>query len=420
MIDDIFLQKIINRSFYTDKLIKYIWSPVIKVLVWQRRVGKSYILKSMVKYLVKNQIIPKDNIFYINKELIEYDNICDYQDLNNEFEKFVKNIWHNRFVIAIDEIQVIKNWEKFINSCLSKYWDRAEIYITWSNSFLLSSELSTYISGRYISIFVLPLSFDEFCQFSSKENNKNTFFEYLKYWWMPWIFQMNRSDETIFNYLKSIYNTILLKDIISHFNIKNLDFFDELYKYTLTNIGNIFSAKNISDYLKSQKLTTSIDTVLNYLWYGQNAFIIHKVKTVDTKSKKYFEIYNKYYSNDLWIRNSITGYILSRDIWLLLENYIYILLSKHWFDIYIWRLTNNQEIDFIASKNGKTIYIQVSTTIMDPNTLDREYRPLEQITDNWPKYVVTLDDQNFGIKEGIIHSNIILFEKILYEFCNIE
>ncbi len=413
MIDEILNENIIERDFYLEKLKRYIWSPVIKVIIGQRRVGKSYILKNIIQFLVKNKSFKKENIFYINKELPKFDNIKTYEDLKKVFKEFSKNKKNDKIFIGIDEIQQIKGWEKFINGILAQYKNEIEIFITWSNSFLLSSELSTYIAGRYIEFFISPLTFDEFCKFKNSSRDKQNFLEYLKYWWLPGIFKMEYSDETIFNYLKSIYNTIVLKDIVSHFNIKNLEFFENLYKYILGNIWNTFSAKNIASYLKNQQIRISVDSVLNYLYYWEQTFILNKVKSVDPKTKKFFEIYNKYYVSDLWIRNSLVWLNFANGISWILENYVFIVLKKYSYNIKIWRLKNHKEIDFIAEKNGKTIYIQVCSSLLNENTLKREYEPFGFIKDNWPKYVISFDDIDFGEKNWIKHINIIDFEWIV-------
>ena len=416
MIDEILKENIIDRIFYTSKIKKYLWSPVIKVLIWQRRVGKSYILKGIIKDLVLNNSIKKENIFYINKELFDFDYIKNKDDLLDSFNNFKKNKIGKIF-IAIDEIQEIEEWEKFVNGLLAQYWENVEIFITGSNSFMLSWELATYISWRYMEFHIHSLTFDEFLIFKKDtEKTKDSFIEYLKYWWLPGIFRMEWSEETIFNYLRWVYNTIILKDIINYNNIKNTSFFEELYKYTLSNIWNIFSAKSISDYLKSQKIRISVDSVINYLKYAQETFLLNKVYSVDPTSKKFFEIYNKYYIWDLWLRNSLVGFNLSKDISKLLENYVFLVLKKYWFDVKIWRLKSNKEIDFIWEKNWKMIYLQVSTTILDENTRQREYASFYEINDNWPKYVITFDDIDFWEKDGIKHINIIDFENYIQNF----
>jgi predicted AAA+ superfamily ATPase len=386
---------------------------LIKVIIWQRRVWKSSILKSIIKYLYKENIIKEENFFYINKESPYFDNIRNYENLKEEFEKFLKNISDWKIFIWIDEVQDIENWEKFINWYLSIYGEKAEIFITWSNSFLLSGELATYLTWRYIEFPIYWLSFDEFCIFKDTNKWKDSFLEYLKYWWLPGIFKMQWSDDTIFSYLLSVYNTIVLKDIIWHHNIKNINFFKDLYKYTLSNIWNIVSANSIKDYLKSQKISLWNDTVLNFLNYAVETFLLNKVYSVDPETKKYFEIYNKYYVWDLWLRNAFIWYNFAKDIWKLLENYVFLELKRNWYHVKIWRLKWWIEIDFIAEKNWITKYFQVCYLLWSEETIAREYNSLKQIQDNWEKYIVSFDEINHWTDEWIKHILVLDLESIL-------
>lgn len=388
---------------------------MVKVLIWQRRVGKSILLKQIIRYLVLEEWRNQDQIFYMNKEFPEYDTINSYQDLLDLLLPFVQR-QKGRFLITIDEIQEIEHWEKAINGILSKHAPQAEIIITGSNSHLLSGELATLLSGRYLEIPVYPLSYDELQTFTKAFETDQYFENYLQYGGLPWRFEMNQDNEVISHYLQSVYNTIVLKDIVTRFAVKNIDFFQTLYKYIFATIGNVFSAKNISDYLKSQHISMSVDSVLNYLSYGEDAFILYKVKSQDIKTKKIFSIYNKYYAGDIGLRNSIVGYQFARDISGLLENIVFLWLKKYGFSIAIGRLPQGKEVDFVAEKNWRLIYIQVATTILDPSTLKREYSGLESIDDNWEKYVVTMDKEFFGVRNGIKHSKIQDFEKILASF----
>lgn len=413
MIQEILKEHIVKRDHYISKISKFFNSPNIKVIIWQRRVWKSSILKSIIKDLYTSKTIKKENFFYINKELPIYDHIKNYDDLKNEFKNFLKtsSLW--KLFIWIDEIQDIKDWEKFINGYLATYWNNAEIFITWSNSFLLSWELATYLTGRYIEFFVYPLSFKEFCQFKEDNENKENFLEYLKYWWLPGIFKMEYSNEVLFSYLSSVYNTIVLKDIIQYNNIKNVVFFKDLYKYTLANIWNIVSWKKIKDYLKSQNISLWNDTVLNFLHYAENTFLLNKVFSVNPDTKKYFEIYNKYYVWDLWLRNSLVWFDLKKDIWKLLENYVFLELKRNWYEVKIGRLSSWKEIDFIAEKNWIIKYFQVCYLLGSEDTMNREYASLEEINDNWDKYVVSFDDIDFWISNWIKHINVMKINKIL-------
>lgn len=414
MIDEIIKENIIDRTFYTSRIQKYLWSPVIKVLVWQRRVWKSYILKGIIKHLVQTNKMSKDNIFYINKELPVFDNVKNYEDLKDKFSTFKEGKSSGKIFIGIDEVQEITGWEKFINWLLAEYGENIEIFITGSNSSLLSSELATYISGRYIEFHILSLSFDEFCTFKNNAaHTQANFLEYLKYGWLPGIFRMQWDDETIFHYLRWVYNTIVLKDIISHNNIKNTNFFEELYKFSLSNIGSVFSAKSISDYLKSQKIKISVDSVLNYLKYAEDSFLLNKIYSVSPETKKIFEIYNKYYVGDIWLRNSLVWFDLKKDIGKLMENYAFLELKRHWYAIRIGRLSSWKEIDFIAEKNGITKYFQVCYLLSGEETIKREYSSLEEVRDNWEKYVVSFDEINFWVSGWIKHLNIMHMSEVL-------
>ena len=413
VIQKILKEKIIDRDFYLDRIKKYFASPLIKVLIGQRRVGKSTILKSIIQKFVKNKEILEENIFYVNKELPFFDDIKNYDDLKWKFKEFleIKKEW--KIFVWIDEIQEIKDWERFINGLLAEYAENIEIFITWSNSFLLSGNLATYLTWRYIEFNIYPLSYSEFSIFKNESKSKNLFLEYLKYWWLPAIFKMEYSEEVIFPYLLWVYNTIVLKDIIAYHNIKNISFFKDLYKYTLSNIWNIVSWKSIKDYLKSQKIAIWNETVLNFLKYAEETFILNKVYSVEPETKRYFEIYNKYYVWDLWLRNALVWFDFKRDIWELLENYVYLELKRNNYDLIIWRLKSGKEIDFIATKNWITKYFQVCYLLGSEDTIKREYLSLEEISDNWEKYVVSFDDIDFGVSKWIRHINIMELEKVL-------
>ena len=315
MIQEITQMHIIPREHYFQKIIQYWNSPIIKVITGMRRAGKSYILKYILQKAITDYNIPPENIFYVDKERIEFDPIATYKDLQLLFQTFLKTIQPEmKIVIAVDEIQEIDEREKFINSSLAQYREHVEIFITGSNSTMLSSELSTYLTGRYIEFEIFPLSFEEYSIFAKQPMNKDLFNEYLKYGGLPGIFSVQKTDEIIFSYLQSIYATILLKDLIKYFRIRNINFFEDLYKYLFANIGNIFSAKSISDYLKNQRVNLSPEVILNYLSYGTKVYIINMIKSVNPDTKKYFEIFNKYYVGDIGLRNALVGYNFNKDI----------------------------------------------------------------------------------------------------------
>jgi len=414
MIDKILQENLIIREFYFDHLIKYFWSPLIKVLTGMRRVGKSSILKTFICYAVEKQWFPRENIFYINKELFTYRQIQNSEDLYQAFKTFLqKRNPEKRFMVAIDEVQDIQEWERFINSCLAEYQGEVEIIITGSNAKLLSSDLTTYLSGRYIEFEIFPLSFQEYLQFSKQAPTKELFWKYLKFWWLPGIFALPDDEKIIFEYLTSVYNTILLKDVVKHFKVRNIGFVEDLYRYLLGNIGHLITAKNISNYLKSQRITISTEIILNYLNYSTKVFLFSQVKSENPMTKKFFEIYNKYYCHDLWMRNAIVWYDGVRDIGNLLENYVFLQLKRNGYQVLIGRLSSEKEIDFIAIKQGIIKYFQVTYLLNSEETIMREFSALEQIQDNWEKYVVSFDDINLWIHNGIQHINIMDIEKHL-------
>lgn len=411
-IEKILKEPVIEREFYGKQIKKWIWSPLIKVIVGQRRVWKSFLLKQTIQYLVKSKSFLPESFFYLNCEDPQYDSIKEYSDLNTILLPFIEQQGGKAF-IGIDEIQRIKNWEKAINGIQTLY-PQCEIFITGSNSDLLSWELATYLSWRFIEIPVFPLSYEEFLKFRKVQASPEIFNEFLTYGWLPGIFSLTYEEDTIFDYGKSVYNTVVLKDIFSRWKINNVYFFEILYKYIFASIGNIFTAKNITDYLKSQNIQISLDSVLNYLHYGEQAYLLFKVKTQDLSSKKQFSIYNKYYVWDIWMRNAQVWYFPQRDIGWILENYVFLLLKKHGYNVHIWRFQNNKEVDFIAEKYGKIKYLQVATVIMDDMTREREYSALEQIHDSWEKYVVSMDQFDFWVSEtGIQHIHIQDLEKYL-------
>jgi len=260
------MNKIIKRKKYIEKIRKYYNKPIIKVITGMRRTWKSYFLRSIFNDMVEQKIVKEKNIFYINKESLEFDHINNYKDLNNDFLKWKqKNKITSFFVVAIDKIQMISWWEKFINSILSDYSDGVDIFITGSNSNLLSSELSTLIAWRYVEFHIYPLSFSEYLDFYHWNKN-DLFLDYLKFWWLPWLVILPKDEDLIFDYLKWIYSTIFVKDILYYNKLKTSNIFEKLYIYILKNIWTIFSARKITDYIKSNLQTkTSVDTIINYI-----------------------------------------------------------------------------------------------------------------------------------------------------------
>jgi len=398
-------QKIQKREIYLQKIKKYIWSPIIKVITGMRRSGKSYFLQSILQEFVAEKIIKDSNIFYINKELLKFDFIKNYDDLNKNFTDWKSNIsW--KFVVAIDEIQEIQMREKFINSILAEYQNDVEIFITWSNSNLLSSKLSTHIAGRYAEFIIYPLSLLEFAQFEDCDITEELFLDYIKYGSLPWIFNLRKNDEVIYDYLRWVYNTIFVKDILNYNKINSNHFFVTLYEYIFKNIWTTFTANSIQKYLKSQKINIWVDTILNYIQYGVESYLLQSFKKHDIKGKKTFQIYEKYFINDLGIRNSIVWFDFGRDIANILENIVFLELKRRWYEVFLGQY-KNREIDFVAKKWWDYEYFQVTYLLQNEETIQREFRWLLDIKDNRPKTVLSMDKTFANKHEWVNHINII-------------
>lgn len=378
----------IKRDIYLSRLLKYIDKPVIKVLTGIRRCGKSSILKLLNSELLKNGT-PEGNIVFINHESLEFGFIKNYDDLYNFVKGALKSKKGKKYII-LDEVQEVEKWEKAVSSFLSD--EIGDIVITGSNAHLLSSELATLLRGRYIEIPIYTLSFSEFLDFrqvKDKQNIDDEFKNYLRYGGFPGIHKMEFEDEMIVNYLNSIINTVILKDIIERNSIRDASLVEQIIKYLTDNCGNISSAKGISDYLKSQNVKVSADTVINYISYLEKAFMFHKVNRYDLKGKKWLEINNKFYSGDIGLRNGLIGY-RENDISGVLENLIYLELIRRGYKVGTG-VSGSGEVDFIAEKQNEKIYIQVTYLLASESTVKREFGSLEAISDNYKKIVLSLD-----------------------------
>ena len=392
------IKKYIKRKRYLDKIRPFIDKDIIKVIVGQRRVGKSYLLYQIMDAIKKMHQQP--NIIYINKELNKFDKLKNYQDLlvyvRKHSKKSVKNY------IFIDEIQDIDEFEKALRDLISS--EKYDIYYTGSNSNLLSGELATYLSGRYIEIQVFGLSYREFLIFHKLENKQGSLLKYIKYGGLPYLMHLELDDLIVYDYLKNVYNTILYKDIVSRYKIRNPAFLENLVEYLAENIGNIVSAKKISDFLKSQKINISPNIVLNYLSFLSNAFFIFKTVRSDIKGKKIFEINDKYYFEDIGLRHSIIGY-KQVDINKVLENLVFLHLRVLGYKVFVGKL-GNKEIDFVCEKQGEKNYFQVAYLITEQNK-EREFGNLLSIKDNYPKFVISMDEFISNNKyKGIKHIHI--------------
>jgi len=396
-----------RRDIYLKKIIPFINKPVIKIITGIRRCGKSFLMKQIISELNATGIENK-NILYINKELVTFNFIENYTQLYTYIsEKF--NSTQGKKYILIDEIQEIQQWEKAVGSLFAE--NEYDIYITGSNAHLLSSEIATLLSGRYVEINLYTLSYKEFVQFRNTEltNAEDEFYLYLKYGGFPVIHFFDYNDELIYQYINSLYSTILLKDIISRYNIRNVQLFENLTKFVFDNIGNIFSGNSIAKYLKAQNISMGLDTIQNYLQYLENSFLVYKVNRYDLKGKRILEIHEKYYLSDIGLKNAMLGY-REKDIAGMLENIVFLKLKQSDYKVFIGKFLD-YEIDFVAEKGNSRIYIQVAYLLNSKETIEREFQVMKQISDNYPKYVLSMDKHQTTNNEGIIRMNIIIFLK---------
>ena len=388
------------RQDYIKKIEPFLNNNLIKVLIGQRRVGKSYIMRQVIYKLLNSGITAK-NILYINKEFTDFDFIETYTDLDNLIKLYIKELKpEGKIYLFLDEIQNIKSWEKTINSYSQDYTQEIEIFITGSNSELLSGELSSFLSGRYIKFEIFPFSFNEFSSFQKSNISKTTYLQYLNSGGLPELFNL-QSEETKRHYISAVKDTILLRDIIQRHKIKDAKLLEDIFVFLVNNASNLISINNIVNYFKSRNRKTNYETVSNYISYLKNSFLIHQVEKYNISGKETLAGTHKYYINDLSFKNYLySGF--SYGIGYKLENLIFLQLKHSGYDVYVGYL-RNREVDFVAIKNSKPTYFQVSYLMADAETIKREYSSLETIHDNFPKIVISLDDITFEEINGIKH-----------------
>lgn len=395
-----------DRNFYLNQLIQFRDKKLIKVVTGIRRSGKSTLLSLFENHLIARGV-DRNHIIRMNFESFEFDGITTYKELQAYINKRIldPNIKH---YIILDEVQQVALWERAINSFLVDA--NVDIYITGSNAYLLSSELSTLLSGRYIEIKMQPLSFKEYLDFieSDKEISlQDKFNQYLQYGGLPTIVELLDTPDTIGPFLEGIYNTVLIKDVIKRNGVRDAALLESILKFIAANIGCIVSTKKISDYLTSSGRKTTSDTIDNYLKMLEDAFIIYKANRYDLKGKMFLKTLEKYYFVDMGIRNRLTG-LRDTDYGHVLENIVYLELVRRGYEVTIGKI-GSLEVDFVASKMNEKSYYQISATIMDEKTRERELRPLQSISDNYPKYILTMDQTIFNDYSGIKVINIIDF-----------
>lgn len=399
------IQQTIPREKYLISLEKRISLPLIKVITWPRRVGKSYYLYMVLKYLLEHQKLVESQIFYVNKEWSEFFHLKDGEELELYFQECEIDT-SQPFFVGIDEAQEILWFETFINNIQSKYHN-AIIYITWSNSKLLSSKYATLLAGRYLEQRIYPLSISEFCSFGKKKLNTETLQEYFAYGALPQIVSIEDQQLKI-EYLRWVYNTVFTKDIVEFFHLRKSSLLRKIHGYLFKELGNLFTANNIAKFFQSQKIQMSVDMVLDYLEYSKDAFLFHDIPRYDIKGKKLLEVNSKIYTFDLWIRNAVVGFDWLQEREKYLEHIVLSHLLLYGWEVYIGVLWD-KEIDFIAIKWEKKWYIQVCYLLTDERVIEREFWNLLQIQDNHPKIVVSMDPVEYQNYEGIQHRSLLNF-----------
>lgn len=390
----------LRRKSYTDKIGDFIGNRLVKVLVGQRRSGKSYILRQVVAGLISSGVNPS-NLLYINKEFIEFDFLTDYTDLENLYCLYRDTIKpEGRVYLFIDEIQNIEGWERFINSHSQDFVEECELFISGSNSKLLSSELATLLSGRYVEFHVFPYSFSEYAELSGKSCNRSSYLDFLQKGGLPELYNLPTAESQQ-QYVSSVKDTILLRDIVQRKTVRDVKLLDDLFVYLVNNASNLLSITNIVNFFASKKRKTSYDTIANYIGFIEEAFLVYKTERYNIKGKDVISGNCKYYLNDLAFKNFLyPGF--AYDLGYLMENAVYLDLLRSGYTIYTGTI-RDKEIDFVASKGDRTIYLQCSYMLDGEMTIEREYGALEAINDSYEKYVVSLDEVTFPSREGIRH-----------------
>lgn len=389
--------KPITRQYYANKIDAWLGKGQIIVLTGQRRVGKSYILKDFIE---RHKEDSNYNFIYIDKERKKFDEILNYEQLNAYVETQKQEGLHN--FIIIDEVQEIDGWEKSVRSY--RLEDNVDILITGSNSQMLSSELSTLIGGRYQEINIQSLCYTEFLVFHNLEDSDESLWKYINYGGLPGLIQVGiDNDEFIWEYIKGVFHTVVLKDIVERQSVRNLTFLNRLLRYFADTIGKLTSINNISKFMKSQGVDIAVKSISSYLSYYKDAYLLSTVERFDIHGKRILESNEKIYFGDLGLRNFISGGEREGDIEKVIENIVYLQLTRMGYNITVGQLKAG-EVDFVCTKPNERIYVQVSYLIATKETEEREFGALSSINDNYPKYVISMTPLiKRSDKDGIIH-----------------
>ncbi len=385
----------VKRMLYLKTIMAYANKPLVKILTGIRRCGKSTLL-DMVKEQLLNEGVNSNNIIQLNLDSYEYDSIRIGKEL---YEIIKSKLTKEKCYVFIDEIQEALEWEKCINSLMVDF--DVDIYITGSNSKLMSSEISTYLTGRYVSIPVYPLSYSEFIEFKksnlSYEAGKDYFNEFVQFGGFPAVSMGNYTMSQAYTVVRDIYNSVVFTDIVKRNNIRKVDLFEKMVKYILENVGKTFSANSIIKFLKSEGRTLDIETIYNYISFLQKAYLIYPANRYDVRGKEILKTQEKYYLADSTLKFANLGFTPTA-LASILENIVFIELKTRGYQVYIGK-SGTKEIDFVAEKNGEKIYIQVCRNL--PEDSSREIGNLKEIKDNYPKYVLSNDPLDEGNVEGI-------------------
>lgn len=394
-----------KRNIYLDKIKPFLGKPVVKVITGMRRVGKSYLLRQIIDQL-QQEGVPVGNILYLDMESLDFEHIRTYRELNAEVQRELLEQPGTKFLL-VDEVQEIAEWERAVASLAGR--GDLDILLTGSNAHLFSSELATRLSGRHIEFPIYSLGFGEFLQFRGEQKSEpqNDFLNFLRYGGLPAIHHFELADEMVYQYVSSIYNTILLKDIVKRHAVRNVSLLEHIARYLFDNIGNVMSAKSIADYLKSQRLRVGVETVQNYLRYFREALVAHRAQRYDLKGKRLLEIHEKYYLGDIGMRHAVLGY-REGDISGVLENIVFLELLRRGYQVHVGKL-GNREVDFIATRQKQRMYIQVAYLLATPRVVEREFGVLRDIPDNYPKFVISMDTVFGEDIEGVRRLNLIDF-----------
>lgn len=387
----------IYRPMYVDKIMRYADAPFVKILTGVRRCGKSTILKMIMEELKKRGISDKQLLSY-RFDSMEYEDMTAKEMFNEIKSKLCDG---EKTYLFLDEVQEIKHWEKVVNSLASDY--DVDIYVTGSNSRMMSSEIETYLTGRYIAFRIYTLSFSEYLTFKKEYSDvkapREELAEYIRLGGFPATHLQKYSEDEVYTIVRDIYNSTIFSDIVKRNQVRKVDRLERIVKFAFDNVGKTFSAKSISDYLKSERRTIDNETVYNYLEKLENAYILYRCSRYDIRGKELLKTQEKFYLADTALRYSVLGFTMT-SVAAMLENVVYLELRRRGYSVNIGK-TPDGEIDFIAKKQSEKLYVQVTREITSPETEQREYSRLLEIRDNYPKYLLTTDNFAGGNYEGI-------------------